>query len=233
MTIPATTIMADNPGLSGSALLRLLAWLSPAFPLGGFAYSGGLEKAIDDQLLTTPGDLAPWLETALSYGFLWNDAVLLAASHRADGDAAALGDVANLAAALAGSRERYLETTALGAAFVSAASAWPAPALDALCGAVALPVAFGAIAGSHGMELVSVCQGYLQSQVSQLISAAIRLSLLGQTAGLATLAALEEPIMVAAMRAAASSLDDLGGCSFAADIATLRHETQHSRLFRS
>lgn len=226
-----TTTTIDGAAVSGAPLLRLLAWLSPAFPLGGFSYSGGLERAVHDGLLKHAGDLELWLATGLEHGFLWNDAVLLAASHRVGDDD--IGAIAALAAALAGSRERHAETLALGAAFITAASAWPSPVLEALPAETALPVAFGAVAAAHGIGLEAACQGYLHAQVSQSISAAIRLSLAGQVAGLSVLSALEANILAATARAAASSLDDLGGCTFRADIAVLGHETQHSRLFRS
>ncbi|MAM10152.1 MAG: urease accessory protein UreF [Rhizobiaceae bacterium] len=210
-----------------------MSWLSPAFPLGGFAYSGGLERAAHDGLLTDAEGLKAWLSSGLAQGFLWNDAILLCESHRAKGDSARIGEAAALAAALAGARERHAETLALGSAFVTAAAAWPAPVLANLPGETALPVAFGAVAAAHGIGLEAACQGYLHAQIAQSISAAIRLSLCGQVSGLEVLAGLEETILETAARAAAAGLDDLGGCTFRADVSALRHETQHSRLFRS
>lgn len=221
--------MIDGAAVSGAPLLRLLAWLSPAFPLGGFSYSGGLERAAHDGFVRDADGLQAWLAAGLAHGFLWNDAVLLAASHGTD----ALDDIAALAEALAGSRERHGETMALGSAFMGAASAWPSPVLERLPNPVALPVAFGAVAAAHGIGIEAACQGYLHAQVSQAISAAIRLSLSGQVAGLRVLSALEAAILDTGARAAAASLEDLGACTFRADIAALRHETQHSRLFRS
>lgn len=229
--ITTTTIEAAN--VSGTSLLRLMSWLSPAFPLGGFAYSGGLERAAHDGLLQDAEGLKVWLSSGLAQGFLWNDAVLLCESHRAEGDSARIGETAALAAALAGSRERHQETLALGSAFVTAAAAWPAPVLAELPGEIALPVAFGAVAGAHGIGLEAACQGYLHAQIAQSVSAAIRLSLCGQVLGLEVLAGLEEKILETAARAAISGPDDLGGCTFRADVSALRHETQHSRLFRS
>ena len=231
-TITAITTI-DGGAVSGAALLRLLSWLSPAFPLGGFSYSGGLERAAHDRLLKDADDVEEWLAVSLRHGFLWNDAVLLCEAHRAAGDPERLAATAALAAALAGSRERHAETRARGAAVVAAAGAWSTSDDEALPPEMPLPVAFGAIAASHGIGLEVACQGYLHAQVSQYISAAIRLSLAGQVAGLAVLSGLEEPILEQAARAAASTPDDLGGCAFSADIAALRHETQHSRLFRS
>nr|WP_272212274.1 urease accessory UreF family protein [Marinicella sp. W31]MDC2878186.1 urease accessory UreF family protein [Marinicella sp. W31] len=228
-----TTTTVDTAVVSGRSLLRLMSWLSPAFPLGGFAYSGGLERAVEDGLLKDAAGLRAWLSSGLAQGFLWNDALLLCESHRCGADADRIAEMAALAAALAGSRERHAETLALGSAFVAAAAAWPAPVLGELPGNIALPVAFGAVASAHAISLEAACQGYLHAQIAQSVSAAIRLSICGQVAGVEVLSGLEDAILAAASRAAQSGLDDLGGCTFTADVCTLRHETQRSRLFRS
>lgn len=233
MTITAIiTTMTDQP-VSGTVLLRLLSWLSPAFPLGGFAYSGGLERAAHDGLIRSGEDLESWLSSGLRHGFLWNDAVLLCKSHRLQAENQSLDDIATLAEALAGSKERYLETTSLGEAFLAASAAWPASVALNVPASPALPVAFGAVSSAHHIGLSAACQAYLHAQIAQYISAAIRLSVCGQVTGVAVLAALEGPVIEQAGKAVASSLDELGGCTFRADAASLKHETQHSRLFRS
>jgi urease accessory protein len=214
-------------------LLRLMAWLSPAFPIGGFAWSAGLERAVSDGLVRTGADLTGWLSTIMQHGALWNDAVLFSQSWRQSDDAAGLGETAELGLALAGSMERFAETLSLGKAFVTGASAWPNRVLDRLPAEIPYPVAVGAIAAAHGVALENALAGYLHAAVSQSVSAAIRLGVCGQVEGVAILAGLEEYLAEVAVRAAESTLDDLGGAAVQAEIATLRHETQHSRLFRS
>lgn len=223
MTDPITT----------QSLLRLITWLSPAFPVGGFAYSSGLEKAVEDRLVTNATGLDAWLSALLCHGTLWNDAVLLAEAWRVWQDRTALGAVADLAEALAGSKERALETMALGSAFRDAAKAWPSPVLDWFDGPVAYPVVVGAVAASKGIGCEATVAAYLHAAVSQQVSAGIRLGLMGQSHGLSLLARLEEVIGAVAARAAASTLDDLGSATIAADIVSARHETQTTRLFRS
>ncbi|TIT40007.1 MAG: urease accessory protein UreF, partial [Mesorhizobium sp.] len=120
--------MTDQP--SNIALLRLMAWLSPSFPVGGFSYSHGLERAVHDGLVADSKDLAAWLETLVEMGSGWNDAVLFAESWRRARQAGDLDEIAALAEALAGSRERHTETMLQGAAFLKAASAWPCQVLD-------------------------------------------------------------------------------------------------------
>jgi urease accessory protein len=215
------------------ALLRLMAWLSPAFPIGGFAWSGGLERAVADGLVKTADDLKDWLATVLSHGSLWNDAVLFCEAWRQAGSEAGLEDVAALGLALAGSAERFSETLSLGKAFVAAASAWPRPVLERLPQEVPFPVAVGAVSAGHGVPLEQALAAFLHAAISQAVSAGIRLSVAGQAQGVAVLAALEGEVETLARRAAQSSLDDLGTAAVQAEIAGLRHETQFSRLFRS
>ena len=143
------------------ALLRLATWLSPAFPVGAFSYSSGLEQAIHDRLVTDAVELRSWLETVICHGSGWNDALLLAESYRAAGDAARLAAAAGLAEALAGSRERHAETMLQGRAFLAAARSWPHPVFNALSETVAYPVAVGAVAGGHQTGLEPALAAFL------------------------------------------------------------------------
>ncbi|WP_192253705.1 urease accessory protein UreF [Mesorhizobium silamurunense] len=231
MIMVTTITMIEQP--SGIALLRLMAWLSPSFPVGGFSYSHGLERAVHDGLVADRQDLAAWLETLVEMGSGWNDAVLFAESWRRAHDGGDLHEVAALAEALAGSQERHLETMLQGAAFLKAASAWPCPALDRLPADCAYCVAVGAVAGSHGIGLADALSAFLQAFFSNLVQAAIRLGVVGQTDAVELLAGFEALTITTAARAAKSSLDDLGGSTFMSDIMAMKHETQYSRLFRS
>ncbi|OCJ15035.1 urease accessory protein UreF [Rhizobium sp. AC44/96] len=223
--------MSENGDLQ--ALLRLMAWLSPAFPVGSFAYSGGLERAVHDDLVKDADTLGEWVRALLSHGAVWNDAVLFAESHRVQPESASLASVAELAEALAASRERHQETMLLGDAFLSSARAWPDAVFDRLPAHVAYPVAVGAVAGAHGIDLEKAIAAFLHAYCSQAVSAGIRLSVAGQKGGVAILAGLEADIGSIASRAASSTLDDLGSATVQADIMSLRHETQTTRLFRS
>jgi urease accessory protein len=215
------------------ALLRLITWLSPAFPIGAFSYSSGLEQAVADGAVSNAPSLTDWLSGSLRQGSQWNDAVLLAESYHAQDDAVRLRDVAALAEAMAGSRERQMETMLQGEAFLTAAAAWPSGQPAGLGGRAAYPVAVGAIAGAHATGLEAALAAYLHAGVSNQISVAIRCSVLGQHAGVALLARLEGDIAETAARTADSTLDDLGSAAILSDIAGLRHETLTSRLFRS
>jgi urease accessory protein len=213
--------------MSEPALLRLLAWLSPAFPTGAYAYSHGLEWAVEQGDVSSGSMLCAWLEDVLTHGTGRNDAILLRHAHRAGADHAALNE---LAVAIAPSRERRAETLDQGTAFVAAAAAWDPPQLP---DRVAYPIAVGALAGAHGVDEDTTTAVYLQAFTTNLISAAVRLVPLGQSTGLKVLATLEHTILRVAAESRGATLDDLGGCAFRADLAAMYHETQYTRLFRS
>jgi urease accessory protein len=217
-----------------------MTWLSPAYPVGAFSYSSGIEWAVEAGDVSDAESLRQWLEAVIRQGSGFCDLVLLAHAHRAvaANNDDALRTVAELGSVLAPSKERHLETTALGRAFVGATrAAWPCAALDRLTkvwdGAIAYPVAVGVAAAGHGIALEPALHAFLQGAAANLVSAGVRLVPLGQTDGQRILAALEETIAATAARAFATSLDDIGGAAFRADIASMRHETQYTRLFRS
>jgi urease accessory protein len=226
------TTMADGP--AGSALLRLLAWLSPAFPVGGFSYSHGLERAVQDGLVGDRDALEEWISTLLEAGSGWNDAVLFAESWRRAAEGRVPADLAELAEALAGSEERHREATLQGSAFLAAARAgWPHPVLADLPQECAYAVAVGSTAGAHGVPLDAALAAFLQAFASNLIQAGIRLSVLGQSGAVGTLAALEPLLARTAARAKSATPDDLGGAALWSDIMAMKHETLETRLFRS
>lgn len=213
-----------------AAVLRLLAWLSPAFPTGAFACSHGLEWAVETRDIRDGATLQDWLGDLIAFGSARTDTILLRHAHRAANDAAALREIAALALAIAAGRERHDEALGLGRAFLRAAANWRIPELPE---DTPYAVAVGAMAGMHGIGEDATAVAYLQSFVSNLISAAVRLVPLGQTTGLQTLSALEPAIIGFAAITAGETLDDLGGCAFRSDLAAIRHETQYTRLFRS
>ena len=216
--------------MENRALLRLLTWLSPGFPTGAYAWSHGLEWAVAAGDVADPRTLLAWLTDLLHHGGGRNDAILLRQAWRAAAEPARLTEIAEYAAALAPSRERRAETLDTGRAFAAAASAWLCPDFAA---EIAYPVAVGALAAGHGIPENDAALAYLHSFTANLISAAVRLIPLGQSAGIAVLAAIEPEILDTAAATRDSGLDDVGGCAWRADLAAMRHETQYTRLFRS
>jgi urease accessory protein len=220
--------------------LPLFLWLSPAFPVGAFAYSHGLEWAVEAGDIADAVTLIAWLEDLCDHGAPRADALLFAAAHRAVAarDWAALREHNDLAIALAGSRERRLESAAQGGAFVVAArAAWNCEALSHLPepwgDPVAYSVAVGAAAAGHGFRLETALPAFVAALFANLVSASVRLGAIGQTDGQRALAALLPRLTAMANECADADLDALGGCALRSDLAAIRHETQYSRLFRS
>ncbi len=214
-----------------TTLPLLLTWLSPAFPTGGYAYSHGLEWAVETRDAHDEGSTAAWLADVLQHGAGRTDAILLRHAHRAD-TVDALAAVQEIAAASQPCAERRAETLAQGTAFAIAARVWGAPLLAALPDA-AYPVAVGALGAAHGVTEDDAATGLLHAFAANLVSAAVRLVPLGQTAGLRILAGLAPLIATIAADTAHAALDDIGGACFRSDIAAMRHETQYTRLFRT
>lgn len=230
----ATIIMGEH-----DRLLRLFTWLSPAFPIGGFAYSQGLETAIADGRVNDPAALAAWIRGLIHLGFLRNDAYFLAIAARAvsSGDAEMFGQATELALALQVSAERHLETIEQARSFLLAAAAWsvemPEWLKRHLEAPMPLPIAFGAMAAAHGIDRHASVLGFVNAAISQQISVAVRLVPLGQSQGLSVQAQLEPVAAALAEDACAASLDDIASLAYGTDIASMRHEDLTTRIFRS
>jgi urease accessory protein len=220
--------------------LPLLVWLSPSFPVGAFAYSHGLEWAQEAGDITDAASLGEWLRDLLAFGAARNDAVLFVEAYRSaqSGDGPRLSAAADLGLALATSSERRLETVTQGDAFlVAIAKSWPCEAVAQFRAgwseSTPYPVALAIAAAGHRIPLSEALSAFVLGFVANLVSAAVRLGIVGQTDGQRVIAGLMPAIGDLAAFAETSTLDDLGGAAFRSDLAALRHETQYTRLFRS
>ncbi|MDJ0683199.1 MAG: urease accessory protein UreF [Alphaproteobacteria bacterium] len=218
------------------ALLKLQTWLSPSFPVGAYTYSQGLEWAVETGEVADADALLHWLRASFDHGALKQDAALCVRAWRLANDLDALATLIELASALPPSEERLLETQAQGAAFIKAVRAgWPELVGVTALAAAPYPVAVGAVAARAGIGLDAALGAFLHAGAANLISAGIRLIPLGQSDGVRLIAALEGDL-IAAVQAAIEGAEDpagLGAFSPLADIASMQHETQYTRLFRS
>src|ERR1700733_7946448 len=231
---------ADMSETEAASLYRLMTWLSPSFPVGAFSYSSGIEWAVEAGDITDAASLRQWLTSMLTDGGGICDSIFLAHTHRAAAanDEAALADIAELAPAFVPSREPPLGTTAQGRAFSEIGrAAWHNVLLDRLIAscktAIVYPAAVGLVSAAHAIPLAPTLHAFLHAVTSNWISAGARLVPLGQTDSQRVLAQLEPDVAATAKRALSASLDDLGSATFRADLASMRHETQYTRLFRS
>ncbi|TQV69533.1 urease accessory protein UreF [Aliiroseovarius halocynthiae] len=209
-------------------ILTLSQWLSPAFPVGSFAYSHGLEAMVEQEWVGDAAGLENWLCDILEYGGGSSEALFLNAAFNA-GDQAKLYLIDAACRAFASSKERLLETEALGRAFCAVTSQiWgelPKP--------LAYPVAVGAAAVREGLPADLTTQLYLQAMSSNLIAVGQRLLPVGQTEGQAILHRLTPLCMQIAKANAHADLDMLSSAAFLSDIGSMKHETQYSRIFRT
>jgi urease accessory protein len=235
-----TTITKNKSGAAQQALYRLLTWLSPAYPVGAYTYSHGLEAAVEAGAVTKRDGLIAYVSTALQRGAGRVDGALLVAAHRAmvKGDDAALDEVAALGAAWRGTAETALEAEAQGIAFTSVTlAAWHTPRFAAFAARhprqLAHAVAFGAAAAEQGIGVRDAAFGFLSAFAANLVSAGVRLVPLGQTDGQLSIAALQPAVAAATDAALIADLARLGTAAPMLDVFSLRHETQYTRLFRS
>lgn len=213
-------------------LLQLMTLLSPVFPVGAFSYSHGLEQAVHDSLVTCREEMEDWLRGLLHRGSAWNDTVLLVQAWRAAAGGAGLAELAQLARALADSREREIETCLQGQAFLRAAADYGVPCSTGEEN-LAYPLAVGAVAAGLGIGLSAVAAAYLHAFVSNLIQAGLRFVPLGQKDGVRLIHALEGDIVSLSRQAPQRALADLGSAAVTSDICAMRHETLYSRIFRT
>ncbi len=234
MTITTTT---EPTALQDCDLFRLMAWTSPAYPVGGFSYSHGIEMAVEEGRLKKQAELVAYIASVLRQGAGRVDAVLFAQAHGAEDDAT-LDEIAELAAAWRGTAETALEAMQQGGSFASVtARCWPDARYAAFAarhrGRLSHAVAFGAAAGMAGIPARAALFAFLQGFCANLVSAGVRLIPLGQTDGQIATAALLPVITECANAAMVATLDELGTASPLLDMLSMRHETQYTRLFRS
>jgi urease accessory protein len=240
----AGTIMSNERyRLPRLALLRLQSWLSPAFPSGSYSYSHGLEWAAEVGYIDDRETLIDWLQADLRYGSGRNEAIFFIEAWRsaAHDDLAKLFEIAELACAFRGTSEFALESSQQGAGCLSTLRrVWPDDLLGRLSELLseqhippALAVVHGVASAKQGIPVDLALPAFLQSYVANLVTAGVRLIPLGQTDGQRAISALEEAVLAATDEAMRATIDDLGSAAFMVDLASMRHETQYTRLFRS
>lgn len=222
--------------LTNAALYKLQTWLSPSYPVGAYAFSHGIENAVEVDLVRIAADVTDWVGTIVSSGNGYADLVFLAAAWEAVRANADLAEVIEFAHAFQTTAELRTESVAQGSAFLSATrQAWPCTAFNALTNEtpIVYPVAAGIAAAGHDIDKDLALQAYGHAFVANLVSAAVRLVPLGQTEGQHTLAALEPTVNEAVSRAVQTPLARVATSTLMVDITSMNHETQYTRLFRS
>lgn len=240
--MPGTPTPTDGP-LGDGALLRLMSWLSPAFPVGGYSFSHGIEHAVAEGLISDATTLQTWIVAIVCHGAGANDASLMAANWRAETAGAddRLADLAALAECWRATAETALESRAQGRAFLAAVAAgWPAARLDAYRELLArlerdptYACAVGVCTAIARIPLATTVLAFLHAFAAGLVSAGVRLIPLGQSDALRVMADLDPCLRATAARALATPPEEMAACTMVAEWASACHETQEVRLFRS
>lgn len=240
---------SNDPNLSW--LYRTLSWTSPAWPIGSFAFSSGLEWAHEAGWLVNAEAVELWLRECLQFGSLSNEANAFVqgwnSAHGEEGPP--LSELAELVVASQGSAERALETCAQGAAFrriaVAANQVEHFAEVARYNGKIAAipdeelpyPLAASTLFAAFGVPLDLALTAYLHAAIANLVSAAQRIVPLGHTDAQVLMVRLEHEVSATVSRAIDASdqplIELLSSVTLAADIASMRHETQYTRLFRS
>ena len=237
-------IMSDEQyHLAPLALLRQQSWLSPAFPTGSYSYSHGIEWAVEAGHIHDRESLVDWLDADLCYGSGRNDAIFFIEAWRCatEDDCERLLEIAELAAAFRGTSEFALESYQQATACLATLRrVWPDRVVERLSELLserrvppALAVVLGVRAARQGISATLALPAFLQSYLAKLVTAGVRLIPLGQTDGQLAIAQLEEAVLAASAQAERATIHDLGSAAFMVDLASMAHETQYTRLFRS
>jgi urease accessory protein len=221
------------------SFLRLQSWLSPTFPNGAYSYSHGLEWAVEAGYIHDRSSLVDWLEADLCHGSGRNEAVFFSEAYRCavNDDRANLMRVAEVAAASRGTSEFALESSQQATACLNTLRrVWSDRILDLFLEAQFQPVlavVLGARSARERIPAGVALPAFLHSYVANLVIAGVRLIPLGQTDGQLAIAELEHAVLYASAQGTCATLDDLGSAGFMVELASIAHETQYTRLFRS
>jgi len=221
-----------------SSLLCLLQLASATLPVGAYSYSEGLEMLVEQGVIAFPENLAHWLQQELSYGAVRLEAAVMVRAYQAtqSGNLTALNYWNCWLSAARETEELRQQSWQMGWS-LSRLLRDLIPEIQPLIAAVGIPcnyaIAFGIAAQKWQIELSSALLGYLHSWATNIIAAGIKLIPLGQTIGQQLLLALHPQISQNAAEIIALEDDGLSSCGWGLALASMNHETQYSRLFRS
>lgn len=224
--------------MEAAALLALLQLTSPALPVGAYSYSEGLETLVEGGVISSAADLAQWLGESLATGPIAVEVAVLVRAHRAlsQGRDDRLLYWNQWLSATRETAELQQQSWQMGRSLLKLlGDLYPQAHWDLVpvAGQWNLAIAFSWAGVLAGIDERTVALGYLHSWASNLVSGGVKLIPLGQTAGQQLLLDLGEPIVATVDRSGTWADDELFSCSWGLALASMAHEVQYSRLFRS
>ena len=229
--MPLLTMTHSNP------LLAALHLASPALPVGGFAYSQGLEQAVEDRWVSSMEHAYVWIRDVMVLSLARQELPLWLASHRAAlvQDWPALREANDALYVLRETAEFRLESIQMGHSMAKLFKQWQGGALLLELEDMnwVYPSAHAALSAVSGIDEQMAITAFLWSWVENQTIAAVKIIPLGQIDGQILLHRLKSDIETAIKTAISISPEDVGSAAVGLSIASTRHESQYSRLFRS
>jgi urease accessory protein len=224
--------------LTHSHFLTILQLASPALPVGAYGYSEGLETLIENGTITNIENLEDWLKSELIYGSICLDAAIMVRGFHAVklGDRSALKRWNLWLSAARDTEELRAASWQMGRSLMQLLGKLE-PEILPVVNAVGYPgnyaIAFAIACAHWDINIQAALLAYLHSWANNLITAGIKLIPLGQTAGQELLLGLQPLLITTVGEILTMEDDDLGCCSWGLSLASMQHETQYTRLFRS
>jgi urease accessory protein len=224
--------------LTDKNILCLLQLASPALPVGAYSYSEGLETLVENNIINNQECLLHWLQAELRYGAIRLEAAVMLRAYNCVkmGDLEALSRWNMWLSAVRETEELRNSSLQMGRSLIQLFGKLQPeikPLADAVGNSCNYAIAFGIAAAYWDINIQAAVLGYLHSWVNNLITAGVKLIPLGQTAGQQLLLNLQPLISDATASILSLEDDNLSCCSWGLSLASMAHETQYTRLFRS
>ena len=224
--------------LTHSHFLAILQLASPALPVGAYGYSEGLEMLVENGTITNIENLQDWLKSELIYGSIRLDAAIMVRGFYAiqSGDMQALKRWNLWLSAARDTEELRAASWQMGRSLMQLLGKLE-PDILPVVNAVGYPgnyaIAFAIACAHWDINIQAALLAYLHSWANNLITAGIKIIPLGQTAGQELLLGLQPLLITTVGEILTMADDDLGCCNWGLSLASMQHETQYTRLFRS
>ncbi|MFK0734904.1 MAG: urease accessory protein UreF [Gloeotrichia echinulata GP01] len=228
----------DTITLTHSHFLSILQLASPALPVGAYSYSEGLETLVENGAIANQENLKQWLQAQLRYGAIRVEAAVMVRAYQSvnTGDLQALTRWNLWLSAARETAELRAASWQMGRSLIQLFGKL-LPQILPIVNSVGNPcnyaIAFAIACAHWQINIQAAILGYLHSWASNLITTGVKLIPLGQTAGQELLLNLQPLLNTAAMEILALEDDDLACCSWGLSLASMQHQTQYTRLFRS
>tara|TARA_B100001248_G_scaffold129623_1_gene97190 strand:- start:147 stop:860 length:714 start_codon:yes stop_codon:yes gene_type:complete len=232
--------MRNEKNMFLSDLHTVLTWFSPSYPIGSYAYSHGLEYAVEEGLVKDPQTLLGWIRDLLFFGTGYNDSIIINSIYDsvANDNCVEFDYISQIANAIKPTKEIALESYQQGVSFKNILMDVYSNSnltfyLNRLDDCITYPSVVGVAGGIFEVEKKLLLHSYLHAFTSNILSAALRIMPIGQTEIQKIIFQMKGNVEEMTNKSLGLSLSDLGSSVFISDWASSKHQNQYTRLFRS